>query len=724
LRLLKVLATGAILGLGTSGPALASNRQDPPAPAAPTPVVPIPAVPQPDGPPDLIPDPLATPGPDPIPRPIPGPPEPVPDPVPAPGPEPVPGPVPGPGADPTLGAVADPPAEPATDPAEADEELPLTPEVTTATQSDGGNLNTSVRVESPGEDAPVTQQNAPSDVISPLTEPDITPDPAATNTNVSVRVSSPGDNGAVTQSTTPANGAPGPPAPGEPGEHDGTGSLGAVEEAASPGADPTQYHDPNSQYQSDSNTPDTSAAESDTEPWNWTWTLTVCDGNTDSISDETGSRNSRDWVWNWIWNWSCNPTASDGSAPATASTAASGDSANQDRGSGVPQAGPANVNVSIRVLSPGDNGPVTQTNAAPASAPGNERPSEPSWIWLWTFEWCGQTTEISTRAGAGTGLDWLWNWTWTWACEGDDAGNTGPDTGPDTAPTTPDQGATPHPGRGSGQTSVPASTAPAESGSPEDASADNPAGDAVTSPAADADSLLAVLWPWFSWPTAPSWPATAVATSASADHALPYIPVPAVATEIADWLASLPPPSVDVAVEVAVPAVVSKPSQTPTVVIATVAGTIEIEIDVEVGTPAVATSPSLSSPAPQPDAHAPKAARAAAPTSGQASSRTVSIGSMRAPQSQSSIQRSQPTPGASAGTTPRRRGPLPFDLPPLQAASSSASAGGSAPSLLVFGFAAFIGFFVLAAPGLGRRIRLARLPSPRGRYGSSIERPG
>jgi hypothetical protein len=44
--------------------------------------------------------------------------------------------------------------------------------------------------------------------------------------------------------------------------------------------------------------------------------------------------------------------------------------------------------------------------------------------------------------------------------------------------------------------------------------------------------------------------------------------------------------------------------------------------------------------------------------------------------------------------------------------------------VLVFAFATLIGFFVLAAPGLGRRIRLARYPRPRGRDGSSIDRPG
>jgi hypothetical protein len=56
--------------------------------------------------------------------------------------------------------------------------------------------------------------------------------------------------------------------------------------------------------------------------------------------------------------------------------------------------------------------------------------------------------------------------------------------------------------------------------------------------------------------------------------------------------------------------------------------------------------------------------------------------------------------------------------------SSTPTGGGSVPSPLLFGFATPIGFIVLAAPGLGRRIRLARHPSPRSRFHSPLDRPG
>jgi hypothetical protein len=108
----------------------------------------------------------------------------------------------------------------------------------------------------------------------------------------------------------------------------------------------------------------------------------------------------------------------------------------------VTQQQPANVNVSIRVNSPGDDGPVVQVNGssnvvvvhAPAkpdtAAPG--RPAAPGargdappaagvpddWEWVWTsacFGGAGQAAAAAAAAGAGPG------WTWRWSC--DEAGD-------------------------------------------------------------------------------------------------------------------------------------------------------------------------------------------------------------------------------------------------------------------------------------------------------------
>jgi hypothetical protein len=163
------------------------------------------------------------------------------------------------------------------------------------------------------------------------------------------------------------------------------------------------------------------------------------------------------------------------------------------------------------------------------------------------------------------------------------------------------------------------------------------------------------------------------------------------------------------------------------------AGAVEIAVEVDATIPSFPALPSPAGPGetrrpPAPTPDAPGVARdPARGTSVPAPSRPVSLGPTLAPRSAPSVQRSQPTADASAGWSPHRpaRGPLPFDFPrPLQAGGSSSSTGGSAPSLLLFGLATLIGLFVFAAPGLGRRIRLARLPSPRGRYHSPLDRPG
>jgi hypothetical protein len=54
---------------------------------------------------------------------------------------------------------------------------------------------------------------------------------------------------------------------------------------------------------------------------------------------------------------------------------------------------PVNLNVDIRILSPGDNGDVTQEIGVPG--------------------WSGQ----DGRATDSMPLDWEWNWNWTWNCE-------------------------------------------------------------------------------------------------------------------------------------------------------------------------------------------------------------------------------------------------------------------------------------------------------------------
>jgi hypothetical protein len=56
--------------------------------------------------------------------------------------------------------------------------------------------------------------------------------------------------------------------------------------------------------------------------------------------------------------------------------------------------------------------------------------------------------------------------------------------------------------------------------------------------------------------------------------------------------------------------------------------------------------------------------------------------------------------------------------------ATSSSASGAASSAVLVGIAALTGFVLLAAPGLGRRIRVARELSPRNLGRSPIDHPG
>jgi hypothetical protein len=88
----------------------------------------------------------------------------------------------------------------------------------------------------------------------------------------------------------------------------------------------------------------------DTWIWNWTWD---CDPQSAPPSELPADSSSPNWAWNW--NWNCDR------GPITG-----GDTSQyQSAGS---QYQPENVNVSIRIGSPGDDGPVTQTIAAAAEA--------------------------------------------------------------------------------------------------------------------------------------------------------------------------------------------------------------------------------------------------------------------------------------------------------------------------------------------------------------------
>jgi hypothetical protein len=88
-----------------------------------------------------------------------------------------------------------------------------------------------------------------------------------------------------------------------------------------------------------------------------------------------------------------------------------------------PAAPPSNTNVSIRIFSPGDNAPVTQTAGGGGSG---SAPAPVTWIWNWTWNGApGCDPGAGANAAPQLGIaSWTWNWNWT--CGGGDAPGTLP----------------------------------------------------------------------------------------------------------------------------------------------------------------------------------------------------------------------------------------------------------------------------------------------------------
>ena len=183
---------------------------------------------------------------------------------------------------------------------------------------------------------------------------------------------------------------------------------------------------------------------------------------------------------------------------------------------------------------------------------------------------------------------------------------------------------------------------------------------------------------------------------------LPFAVEPGAAGEVM----VLPIPTVDVEVEVAIPPAVlavptapSLPSQaTPF--------------------PAVddAAAPTTTSPATQPPTHG-TIARGARPAA-------TARNSPAHPEPRAHHARPTKPTRAHGERSQRERQQLPLERRQPRQAFGSSSAGGVVPSALLIGFAALTGFIVLAAPGLGRRIRVARKLRPRSADRPPIDHPG
>jgi hypothetical protein len=191
----------------------------------------------------------------------------------------------------------------------------------------------------PAAEAPVAAAAAAIPVPDAPPAPDVT-QTAPTNVNVSVRVNSPGDNGSVEQVNAAAATGAGSTAETAPQyQPESPQYQEPIPAPATPTADPA---------------PQTPAAEpaQATDGWTWDWEWNCGDAVPEiPIPPEVGTQS---WVWNWDWN--CG-------AEDPIPTNTSGESTPQYQ-PGVKQYRPININISIRINSPGNDGPVSQTNVA------------------------------------------------------------------------------------------------------------------------------------------------------------------------------------------------------------------------------------------------------------------------------------------------------------------------------------------------------------------------
>jgi hypothetical protein len=550
-------------------------------------------------------------------------------------------------------------------------------QIATSVETEAGNVDVSVRVLSPGVDGPVNEESGSVPLISDPDTSGITLAPevgASTsspegltaavdgNSNVNVRVLSPGDNGPVNQTS------------GSVGvvSTDGTRPTSEVardvDPTVAPAADDSTATDPlsddNSARYQRRDSQYQSEGDASSESWYWAWEFSIdCGGIPTSTSTETGDRSSLIWAWTWDWDWAC----SDGDIARSPPS----EPAARDGSSGTSTTTGTNTNVSVRVLSPGDNGPVTQANAgvddAAAETTDEAEAASGSWIWSWTFIFCGRTTTLSTHGPSDTPLSWSWSWTWNWSC----------DSAVGAPPVL--EGAAPAASESSGSVSAKPAVISAAPSTPNDAQAAEQAPE-------------------------PLLPASAASLLPSVDVVMPM-------TDLA----------IEVSVEVELPSQIDGQTEPTPTTIAVSLRSVDVagrEMTV-VAAPIESAAAHLLRRAGYPGA---RVATGSIPAPSSAATRVGSLPS--APSSRSSLQK--PKQPISARPAPRDRGAPLRLLDQLQSTPGSGSGtfGGRVPSTPVAVVAALLAFFMLAAPRLGRRIRVARELSPRSAYRSSIDHPG
>jgi hypothetical protein len=164
----------------------------------------------------------------------------------------------------------------------------------------------------------------------------------AANVNVSIRIDSPGNDGAVSQSNIAG-----------PAAQIGTAAALTAARPTSSTAS-SQLSGPTRDTLSQSASSSPVGASTAAGTWNWTWDcaspLTI---DAPALVDANGQAIP----WNWTWIWNCGGNTQSATSPNSQYHSATDTETTA-------QYQPLNVNISIRINSPGDNGAVNQANVA------------------------------------------------------------------------------------------------------------------------------------------------------------------------------------------------------------------------------------------------------------------------------------------------------------------------------------------------------------------------
>jgi hypothetical protein len=408
------------------------------------------------------------------------------------------------------------------------------------------------------------------------------------------------------------------------------------------------------------------------------------------------------------------------------------------------------TNVAIRVLSPGRNGSVKQQSGpaedeaalpspdlAPAdgmdaanpieafaetaeSAPQYHDdnmqyqsagiPNPDPWIWEWylALDCSGNVTSTSSELGSAASRDWDWNWTWDWTCGLDGASE--------------ESGDALERGFASiASVSAPGGEASAATGEQPDASGtpwlwtwsfDFCGRETTFSIQAGEQTNLEWTWDW-TW----AWACTSTEVVSSDAEGEGQSGTPADAGTLSGEL-ELPAP-LAIAIVIEQPLLHLIPFEaSPTVV---VVAPISIAPVISLG----GSLPTGTGPEQAP-ASGPGRAPAQVPVTVLIAVAPAAPDITTATPDTSQPERARPSKTRDREAAPRPARRLPqLPLSPTRRAAGSTSSSGAAPGGGgATGVAALTGFYALAAPGLGRRIRVVRELSPHARAEAPRDRPG